>query len=126
MFGGTAPCQEVVLQGADIDLNALPIQTCWPGEPAPLITWPLVVTKGPSDKREDNFNLGIYRMALMVDDIQASYQTLLANGVSCPTPPVKLDMGPGVPVDGVWALFFPDPDGTCIELIERPTPTTTQ
>jgi len=57
-----APCQEVVLQGSDIDLDRLPIQTCWPGEPAPLITWPLVVTKGPSDKREDDFNLGIYRM----------------------------------------------------------------
>ena len=57
-----APVQEVVLQGEDIDLDKLPIQTCWPGEPAPLITWPLVVTKGPSDKREDDFNLGIYRM----------------------------------------------------------------
>jgi 4-hydroxy-3-polyprenylbenzoate decarboxylase len=57
-----APCQEVVLQGADIDLDALPIQTCWPGEPAPLITWPLVVTRGPSGAREDGFNLGIYRM----------------------------------------------------------------
>src|SRR6185295_228030 len=65
MFSGTAPCQEVVLQGADIDLNALPIQTCWPGEPAPLITWPLVVTKGPTDAREDNYNLGIYRMQVL-------------------------------------------------------------
>src|SRR6201994_4654716 len=60
-----APCQEIVLKGNDIDLNALPIQTCWPGEPAPLITWPLVVTKGPSDKREDNYNLGIYRMQVL-------------------------------------------------------------
>ncbi len=58
----SAPCQEVVLTGDDIDLDKLPIQTCWPDEPAPLITWPLVVTKGPSDKKEDNFNLGIYRM----------------------------------------------------------------
>lgn len=57
-----APCQEIVLTGDDIDLDKLPIQTCWPGEPAPLITWPLVVTKGPGDKKEDNFNLGIYRM----------------------------------------------------------------
>lgn len=57
-----APCQEVVLTGEEIDLDTLPIQICWPGEPAPLITWPLIVTKGPSDKREDNFNLGIYRM----------------------------------------------------------------
>ena len=59
---GSGPCQEVVLTGDDIDLAKLPIQTCWPGEPAPLITWPLVVTKGPGDKREDNYNLGIYRM----------------------------------------------------------------
>jgi 4-hydroxy-3-polyprenylbenzoate decarboxylase len=62
---GRAPCQEIVLKGADIDLSQLPIQTCWPGEPAPLITWPLVVTKGPSDAREDNFNLGIYRMQVL-------------------------------------------------------------
>jgi 4-hydroxy-3-polyprenylbenzoate decarboxylase len=60
-----AACQEVVLRGADIDLNSLPVQTCWPGEPAPLITWPLIVTKGPGETREDNFNLGIYRMQLL-------------------------------------------------------------
>ncbi|MEM7225208.1 MAG: UbiD family decarboxylase [Pseudomonadota bacterium] len=59
------PCQEVVLQGDDIDLSALPVQTCWPGEPAPLITWPLVVTKGPGKRREDDFNLGIYRMQVI-------------------------------------------------------------
>ncbi len=58
----SAPCQEVVETGADIDLSRLPVQTCWPGEPAPLITWPLVVTKGPGDRREDDYNLGIYRM----------------------------------------------------------------
>ena len=57
-----APCQEIVLTGSDIDLSRLPIQGCWPGEPAPLITWPLVVTKGPGDTREDGYNLGIYRM----------------------------------------------------------------
>lgn len=57
-----APVHEVVLTGDDIDLDKLPIQTCWPGEPAPLITWPLVVTKGPSGEKQDDFNLGIYRM----------------------------------------------------------------
>jgi 4-hydroxy-3-polyprenylbenzoate decarboxylase len=62
---GTAPCQEVVLRGDDVDLAKLPVQTCWPGEPAPLITWPLVVTKGPGDAREDGFNLGIYRMQVL-------------------------------------------------------------
>jgi 4-hydroxy-3-polyprenylbenzoate decarboxylase len=57
-----APCQEVVLKEGDIDLGQLPIQTCWPGEPAPLITWPLIVTKGPGKRREDGYNLGIYRL----------------------------------------------------------------
>jgi 4-hydroxy-3-polyprenylbenzoate decarboxylase len=57
-----APCQDIVLEGDAIDLDRLPIQTCWPGEPAPLITWPLVVTRGPSEKKEDDYNLGIYRM----------------------------------------------------------------
>src|SRR5450755_4309024 len=63
-----AACQEVVLRGEQIDLNQLPIQTCWPGEPAPLITWPLVVTKGPGEAREDNYNLGIYRMQVTAKD----------------------------------------------------------
>jgi len=67
---GQAPCQEVVLEGDDIDLARLPIQTCWPGEPAPLITWPLVVTQGPNPKgdKTDVFNLGIYRMQVMGRD----------------------------------------------------------
>jgi 4-hydroxy-3-polyprenylbenzoate decarboxylase len=61
---GGAPCQEIVLSGNDIDLGRLPIQTCWPGEPAPLITWPLIVTQGPNPKgdKQDSFNLGIYRL----------------------------------------------------------------
>ncbi len=66
----SAPVQEIVWRGEEIDLGKLPIQTCWPGEPAPLITWPLIVTKGPTAAepqtknmaREDNFNLGIYRL----------------------------------------------------------------
>ncbi|MBI05219.1 MAG: hypothetical protein CMI96_05315 [Pelagibacteraceae bacterium] len=54
----SAPCQEIVLTGHDIDLQKLPIQTCWPDEPSPLITWPLVVTQGDDRKT----NIGIYRM----------------------------------------------------------------
>ncbi len=65
---GRAACQEVVWRGGEIDLGRLPVQTCWPGEPAPLITWPLVVTKGPSTAREDGFNLGIYRMQVLGRD----------------------------------------------------------
>ncbi len=65
-MASTPYCQEIIWRGDDIDLHKLPIQTCWPGEPAPLIAWPLVVTQGPSkgpggDKR-DAPNLGIYRM----------------------------------------------------------------
>ncbi len=61
---GRAAVHETVLTGGDIDLGALPVQTCWPGEPAPLITWPVVVTEGPKPKEDkaDAFNLGIYRM----------------------------------------------------------------
>ena len=57
-----APCQQNVLTGAAVDLTLLPIQTCWPGDVAPLITWPLVITRGPLKERQ---NLGIYRMQLI-------------------------------------------------------------
>lgn len=56
------PCQYHAKQGADVDLTRLPIQTCWPGDAAPLITWPLVITRGPDKER---LNLGIYRMQLL-------------------------------------------------------------
>ena len=58
----SAPCQEIVWEGADVDLSRLPIQHCWPGDVAPLITWGLTVTKGPHKKRQ---NLGIYRQQLI-------------------------------------------------------------
>ena len=57
-----APCQTHVYQGSDVDLTKLPIQTCWPGDAAPLVTWPLVITKGPHKERQ---NLGIYRQQLL-------------------------------------------------------------
>jgi 4-hydroxy-3-polyprenylbenzoate decarboxylase len=57
-----APCHEVVLEGADVDLGRLPVQTCWPGDAAPLITWGLTVTRGPSRRRQ---NLGIYRQQVL-------------------------------------------------------------
>lgn len=57
-----APCQQVVIEGDEIDLNTIPIQTCWPGDAGPLITWPLVITRGPHKERQ---NLGIYRMQLI-------------------------------------------------------------
>ncbi|MEG0820874.1 MAG: 4-hydroxy-3-polyprenylbenzoate decarboxylase [Burkholderiaceae bacterium] len=55
-------CQEVVWEGDDVDLNKLPIQTCWPGDVAPLVTWGLTITRGPHKKRQ---NLGIYRQQLL-------------------------------------------------------------
>jgi 4-hydroxy-3-polyprenylbenzoate decarboxylase len=55
-------CQEVVWEGQDVDLSRLPIQTCWPGDAAPLITWGLVITKGPRKARQ---NLGIYRQQVI-------------------------------------------------------------
>ncbi|WP_444908496.1 4-hydroxy-3-polyprenylbenzoate decarboxylase [Microbulbifer sp. TRSA005] len=57
-----AACQQVVVDKAHLDLTKLPIQTCWPGDAAPLVTWPLVITRGPEKKRQ---NLGIYRMQLI-------------------------------------------------------------
>ena len=57
-----APCQENILSGNQVDLSVLPIQTCWPGDAAPLVTWPLVITKGPDKERQ---NLGIYRQQLI-------------------------------------------------------------
>lgn len=56
------PCQEVIKRGEEVDLSQLPIQTCWPGDVSPLITWPLVITRGPGKERQ---NLGIYRMQLL-------------------------------------------------------------
>ncbi|VFR67144.1 3-polyprenyl-4-hydroxybenzoate carboxy-lyase [plant metagenome] len=55
-------CQEVVIEGDDVDLNRLPLQTCWPGDVAPLLTWGLVITRGPNARRQ---NLGIYRQQLI-------------------------------------------------------------
>ena len=58
----SAPCQEIVWEGKEVDLGKLPIQHCWPGDVAPLITWGLVVTRGPHKSRQ---NLGIYRQQVL-------------------------------------------------------------
>ena len=55
-------CQDVVWEGADVDLSRFPVQTCWPGDAGPLITWGLTVTRGPNKKRQ---NLGIYRQQVI-------------------------------------------------------------
>ncbi len=56
------PCQEIVWEGSDVDLARLPIQHCWPDDASPLITWGLVITKGPHKARQ---NLGIYRQQVL-------------------------------------------------------------
>ncbi len=58
----SAPCQEIVWEGGEVDLGKLPVQNCWPGDVAPLITWGLVVTRGPNKPRQ---NLGIYRQQVI-------------------------------------------------------------
>ena len=64
---GRAPCQDVVKTGADVDLGELPVQTCWPGDAGPLITWGLVVTRGPQGVAQPRRrqNLGIYRQQVI-------------------------------------------------------------
>jgi 4-hydroxy-3-polyprenylbenzoate decarboxylase len=58
----SAPCQQVVWEGAQVDLSRIPVQTCWPGDAGPLITWGLTVTRGPNKTRQ---NLGIYRQQVI-------------------------------------------------------------
>lgn len=58
----SGPCQEIIIEGDDVDLGKLPIQTCWPGDAAPLITWGLTITRGPNKPRQ---NLGIYRQQVI-------------------------------------------------------------
>ena len=58
----SAECQKHIIEGDDVDLYKLPIQTCWPGDAGPLVTWPLVITRGPNKERQ---NLGIYRQQLI-------------------------------------------------------------
>jgi 4-hydroxy-3-polyprenylbenzoate decarboxylase len=58
----SAPCQEIVWEGKDVDLARLPVQTCWPEDAGPLITWGLTVTRGPAKPRQ---NLGIYRQQVI-------------------------------------------------------------
>ena len=62
------PAQRVVRRGAAVDLGALPAQVCWPGEPAPLLTWPLVITRPPGADLPDAYNVGVYRMQVLGRD----------------------------------------------------------
>ncbi len=80
-----------------------------------LVQWTDPPVQGPPAVSANQ--LGIFRMALITDDIDRDYTALGERGVECLSPPATLDMGPGIPE--LRALLFPDPDGTMIELIEQ-------
>jgi catechol 2,3-dioxygenase-like lactoylglutathione lyase family enzyme len=82
-----------------------------------LVEWRSPIASAPPYPNANH--IGLYRAAFLVADIQACHEALRNEGVDCPDP-VFLDMGPKIPIDGVHALFFQDPDGTCLELIEAP------
>jgi glyoxylase I family protein len=81
-----------------------------------LVQWTSPAVEGPPASAANQ--LGIYRMALITDDIDRDHAALTARGLKCITPPATLDMGPDLPA--LRALLFPDPDGTMLELIEAP------
>ena len=81
-----------------------------------LLEWKQPAPVGPPYPSANH--LGIFRMAFLVEDAHAAYDEIRSLGVECP-PPVWLELGPEIPVEGVWAVFFPDPDGTCLEFIGR-------
>jgi 4-hydroxy-3-polyprenylbenzoate decarboxylase len=91
---GSAPCQEVVITGRDIDLGRLPVQTCWPGEPAPLITWPLIVTQGPNPKGD---KLSEYQFAGLLRGKKVEL-------VDCKTVPLKVPAEAEIVLEGHVSL----------------------
>jgi catechol 2,3-dioxygenase-like lactoylglutathione lyase family enzyme len=79
---------------------------------------PAAIARAPAVANQ----VGPLRVALLVDDVHAFHADLRRRGARFPSAPVWLDMGPEIPIDGLWALFFPDPDGACVELIQTPDP----
>jgi catechol 2,3-dioxygenase-like lactoylglutathione lyase family enzyme len=99
-----------------VEMQAVLLQDPASGFVVELVEW-IEPKPHPAAPREAN-DLGIFRMAWVTDDIDADYDTLDEAGVECFSPPTKLAMGPGLP--GLRALFWADPDGACLELIESP------
>ena len=107
---------------------ALPGEVDWraeflavPGQPEPfvidLLEWR---TPRPVGRPYASANcVGLFRLAFLVEDARACHAELVRQGVET-SPPVWLEMGPEVPIPGLFAVFFRDPDGTCLELIQRP------
>jgi 4-hydroxy-3-polyprenylbenzoate decarboxylase len=65
---GRPPVQERIRRGAELDLERLPVQTCWPEDAGPLITWPLVITRPPDRDDTAAYNMGVYRMQVLGRD----------------------------------------------------------
>ncbi|MCP5014077.1 MAG: UbiD family decarboxylase [Ketobacter sp.] len=108
-------CQQNRIERACVDLGELPIQTCWPGDAAPLITWPLVITKGPSKPR---LNIGIYRMQV-IDRNRLIVRWLSHRGgaldyqdwvTAHPTEPFPISVAIGADPATILAAVTPVPD----------------
>jgi len=113
---GDPPCREMVHEGAEVDLGRLPIQTCWPGDAGPLITWGLVVTRGPDKLRQ---NLGIYRMQVLGTN-RVIMRWLAHRGGAldfrgwcqeCPDEPFPVSVALGADPATMLAAVTPVPDG---------------
>ena len=114
---GPVPGDAIDLPG-EVEWEAARVAT---GPDAPygvqLVEWRQPRPVGKAVSRANQ--LGLYRTAFLVEDARASVTELRRLGVDCPDA-VWLDMGPEIPVDGLWAAFFTDPDGMCLELIQTP------
>lgn len=126
------PADRVTLLGVNVNVGDVATATDWyrrvlgltptaTGFRVPGDDFEIRLRPGARDRRacERATDLGIFRMAFLVDDAADAVGSIRAHGHPCPDP-VRLDMGPTIPVDGLWAAFFRDPDGTCLELIEAP------
>ena len=110
-----APCQSVVLEGKDVDLARLPVQTCWPGDAGPLITWGLTVTRGPLKARQ---NLGIYRQQVIAPNKvimrwlahRGGALDFRENGIAKPGVPFPVAVALGADPATILAAVTPVPD----------------
>jgi 4-hydroxy-3-polyprenylbenzoate decarboxylase len=112
---GSAPCQEVVWEGNDVDLAKLPVQHCWPGDVAPLVTWGLVITQGPNKPRQ---NLGIYRQQVLSRDKlimrwlahRGGAQDFREHGIAHPGEPFPVAVALGADPATLLGAVTPVPD----------------
>ncbi len=123
------PADEVAVRGVRVGVSDLDASSAWYTGVLGLhqldttrfgvddsFAYELVAARGSPVHRAAN-QVGVYRSALMTDDVERDHATLLAAGVTCLGPPASLDMGPGLPAE-LPTLFFCDPDGACLELIQ--------